>query len=251
VNHIQHVPSKNFLVTVGDDGGEAFHDSLKIFNLNQYDPKNGNFIMLRSELVFPKVQKATLGKLNVFGSTETQLVPSPVTCLQVNRSFSAIALGTGDGHIILFMGEGLERPNSKVVRKVLNGVGEDHGRITGLKWGRLTNQNSESESEEWEILYVSTVDRVFSYKIAKRGVIENLVVLDEDGGCESGCCTLSNDGDFVTATKTGVWFYKPEGKGGCLAFEGKKIMVDWFRTYLVVTSSGMCFHYCHHHHHHY
>lgn len=236
VNHIQHVPSKNFLVTVGDDGGEAFHDSLKIFNLNQYDPKNGSFMQMRSELVFPKTQKPTLGKLSVFNTVDNSIQPSPVTCLQVNKSFTTIALGTGDGHIILFMGE-LERPNSKIVRKVLNGVGEDHGRITGLKWGTLTNQLE--DTDEWEILYVSTIDHVFSYRIGKRGQIDNVVLLDEDGGCESGCSTMSNEGDMVTATKTGIWFYKPEGKAGCFAFEGKKIMIEWFRTYLVVVSTDV------------
>jgi vacuolar protein sorting-associated protein 11 len=35
----------------------------------------------------------------------------------------------------------------------------------------------------------------------------------------------------------GVWFYKPEGKGGCYAFEGKKLMIQWYRNYLVVLSN--------------
>jgi tetratricopeptide (TPR) repeat protein len=251
VNHIQHVPSKNLLVTVGDDGGEAFLDTLKIFNLNQYDPKSGSFILVKSELLFPKVQKniaAGFGKaLHLIGAggNEVNLQPSPVTCLQVNRNFSAIALGLGDGHIILYMGENMERPNSKVIKRVLNGVGEDHGHITGLKWGRCTNSsnpngtNTDVENDEWEILYVTTVDRVFSYRVGKKGHVDPLVELDDSSGCENGCCALSNEGDFVTATKNGIWFYKPEGKGSCFAFEGKKIMVDWFRTYLVVVSCDL------------
>jgi hypothetical protein len=60
--------------------------------------------------------------------------------------------------------------------------------------------------------------------------------LDDEAGCESGCSTLSNEGDLVIATKSGVWFYKPEGKGQCFAFDGKKVMAQWFRTYLVLIS---------------
>lgn len=77
---------------------------------------------------------------------------------------------------------------------------------------------------------------MFKFNITPKGVTEPFQMLDDTTGCESGCNTMSNDGDMVIATREGVWFFKPEGKGECFAFEGKKVMVSWFRTYLVVIS---------------
>ena len=33
-----------------------------------------------------------------------------------------------------------------------------------------------------------------------------------------------------------VFFYQPDGRGPCLAFEGEKIQLSWFRNYLVVVA---------------
>lgn len=33
-----------------------------------------------------------------------------------------------------------------------------------------------------------------------------------------------------------VYFYEPEGRGPCFAFEGEKKMLSWFRGYLIVVS---------------
>ena len=33
-----------------------------------------------------------------------------------------------------------------------------------------------------------------------------------------------------------VYFYQPDGRGPCLAFEGQKTILHWFRGYLVVVT---------------
>ncbi len=33
-----------------------------------------------------------------------------------------------------------------------------------------------------------------------------------------------------------VYFYMPDERGICLAFEGEKLLVHWYRNYLVVVS---------------
>ena len=33
-----------------------------------------------------------------------------------------------------------------------------------------------------------------------------------------------------------VYFYQPDGRGPCLAFEGEKLQLHWFRGYLIVVS---------------
>jgi len=87
------------------------------------------------------------------------------------------------------------------------------------------------------------LDHVFKYSIntssssSQKSLEQSKVILDDTIGCEVGCSTISTDGDFVVAAKSAVWFYKPEGKGACFAFEGKKILSQWFRNYLIIIST--------------
>jgi len=118
--------------------------------------------------------------------------------------------------------------------KILNGMNNGK-RITGLGFRKYGPSH---------ILFVTTEDAVYRYLInCKAGsctVQEPYTLLDEGlgAGCENGCSTMSDEGDLVIGNKTGIWFYKPESKGQMFGgiFEGKKIILDWFRSYLVIVS---------------
>lgn len=215
VNHIRHCKSVNYLVAVGDDGGEAFHDVIKIYNLDKYDQRTGEF--------------ALVNEIKIFGKHVKNLQPSPVTAMDVNPDMTCIVLGLGNGQIILFQGD-LSRGRSQT--RILQGL-RDQKHITGLYF-RRSGQNAQNYC-----LFITTSEKVYTYTIntaSSKSVSEQPFILDDEAGCESGCSTLSNEGDLVIATKSGVWFYKPEGKGQCFAFDGKKVMAQWFRTYLVLIS---------------
>lgn len=88
-------------------------------------------------------------------------------------------------------------------------------------------------------------------------------------GCASNCSTMSDTQEFAIGREEGehntpiassywhrairiahrslatltlvralaaIYFYEPEGRGACRPFEGTKIFVTWFRSYLVVVS---------------
>ena len=57
-------------------------------------------------------------------------------------------------------------------------------------------------------------------------------------GCEQGCAIMSDDGDLVVGRQEAIYFYSPEGRGACLAFEGEKKLLSWFRNNLIVVGSG-------------
>jgi hypothetical protein len=214
VNHLKH-SKPNFLIAVGDDGGEAFHDVIKIYNLDKADTKTGEFSLVN--------------EIKIFGKHAKNLQPSPVTAIDVNQDFTCMALGLGNGTIILYQGD-LARGRSQM--RILPGL-RDQKHITGLLFKRYgpTNQSY--------CLFVTTREKVFIYSItttSNKSVSEQPTILDDETGCESGCSTSSNENDLAIATKSGVWFYKPEGKGSAFAFDGKKVMLQWFRTYLVLVS---------------
>lgn len=58
-------------------------------------------------------------------------------------------------------------------------------------------------------------------------------VLD-DRGCELGCAVMSDTHDLCIGRKEAVYFYEPDGRGPCFAFEGEKKLLSWFRGYLII-----------------
>lgn len=56
----------------------------------------------------------------------------------------------------------------------------------------------------------------------------------DDVGCKMGCSVMSDAQEFILGKKEAVYFYGTEGRGACLAFEGDKKFLAWFRSYLIV-----------------
>jgi len=61
------------------------------------------------------------------------------------------------------------------------------------------------------------------------------VVLDMLGA-EPHCTTVTDEGEVIVGTEPAVFFWKDEDKRQCLAFEGKKTFVQWFRGNLIVVT---------------
>eukprot|EP01080_Neovahlkampfia_damariscottae_P000627 gene627-8131_t len=199
----------NFLIAIGLDSNEDVKDPiLKIYNLDKLDPKTDDPQLISTTKIFQKGVK---------------IQPSPVSCLDVTNDFTTIAIGLTNGGVILFSGE-LARGRIQTRGLPVKNTTE----ITGIGF--------RPEENGW-CLFVATVSSVYRHRITPKG-IEIAVDLDGDGnGSDPKCSTITNEGDFVIARQDGVWFYKPEGKGSCYAFEGKKLLIQWYRNYLVVLSN--------------
>lgn len=58
-------------------------------------------------------------------------------------------------------------------------------------------------------------------------------------GCGLRCSTLSDpsqDLQFIVAGNECVYLYQPDERGPCFAFEGQKLIVHWYRGYLIIVS---------------
>nr|CAG4716293.1 unnamed protein product [Naegleria fowleri] len=230
VNHIKHVPKANCLIVVGDDGGEAYQDVLKIYSLDKYKEYT------KGESAHMSIGQYLLVRdIKIFGQIK-EIEPYPVCCFEANQDFNCIALGLGNGKIVIFEGD-FTKVGGKSSHKVFYLDGASSERITGLGFRRYGSSPNDYT------LFCCSLTQVFKYSIntssstSQRALEQSKTILDDTTGCEVGCSTMSIDGDFVVASKSAVWFYKPEGKGACFAFEGKKILAQWFRNYLIIISS--------------
>lgn len=98
-----------------------------------------------------------------------------------------------------------------------------------------------------DTLYVSTIGRVLTLITAGKGTGQPARVL-ESQGCGPGCMTpaidfasgdrgLSGEGsDIVIARDDAIYFYGPNGRGACYAYEGPKEMVNVFKNYISLVS---------------
>lgn len=58
----------------------------------------------------------------------------------------------------------------------------------------------------------------------------------------SCCCfqtTLNSDGYFMVGRDDAIYCYTPEGRAPCYAFDGRKVIIRWFRSYLLMVTSPL------------
>uniref|UniRef100_T1ISE0 Vacuolar protein sorting-associated protein 11 homolog n=1 Tax=Strigamia maritima TaxID=126957 RepID=T1ISE0_STRMM len=200
VNNLQQLRQNNILVSTGEDV-PGNNPVIKIWNFDKCD-KNGLPLCTRSVTALP-------------GNKET-----PATALAVHENMNFMALGYDNGSVLLFRGDISRDRGSK--HKILH---EGPNSVTNLAF-RNTNKIIH--------LFVSTTEEIYCYNIHTKD--KDFKYLLEDKGCLSRCSTMSDatlEYQFVVARTDAVYFYQPDGRGPCFAFDGKKIILHWFRGYLV------------------
>ena len=145
-----------------------------------------------------------------------------VTTLACLEDLSQIAVGLSDGSVLLLAAGDLLREKSIRQKIVLASSGSP---VTGM--GFLVQKNGAV------VLFVSTTDKVVQIVTSAR---EAPVLALDDVGCEANCSTMTDTGEFAMGREEAVYFYTPEGRGACRPFEGRKLIVTWFRSYLLIVS---------------
>jgi vacuolar protein sorting-associated protein 11 len=179
------INARNLLVTVGVDEEQPV-PTIKIWNMERED--KGGSRLVRAIRV-PSAEK------------------SAVTALACLDDLSQLAVGLADGSVVLFGGD-LVRDNNAKSRVC---VEKSASPVTGL--GFL-------QQGKGSVLFVATKTRVLCVKTAGKDL--GVQVLDEFG-CETGCSTMTDAGEFAMGRDEAVYFYTPEGRGACRPFEGQKV----------------------------
>ncbi|XP_058799921.1 vacuolar protein sorting-associated protein 11 homolog isoform X5 [Phymastichus coffea] len=197
----QQVQNSIYLFTIGEDE-PGCNPTIKVWNLAKKD-KQGYPLCIRISRAIPSYRAV------------------PASALCVHASLTLMAVGFEDGSIMLYRGDlTRERKNKIKVLKDSNSI------ITGLAIKSTGKQI---------YLFVATMNSVYLYNITVKDK-EFKSSLD-NMGCSKNCSILAEskqDSHFMIGRNDAVYCYTPDGRGPCYAVEGQKIMLEWFRSYLVI-----------------
>ncbi|ELT88573.1 hypothetical protein CAPTEDRAFT_218778 [Capitella teleta] len=202
VTHLHQARQHGILVSIGEDE-TGVNPLIKVWNLDKCD-RDGNPTCSR-------IVRAQCGGQQ----------PSPVTALSVHENLNLMAIGFASGSIVLFKGDVTRERHSK--QKVIY---EGRQPITGLAF-KMSSKNT--------VLFATTKAEVMSFSILAKEKSRK-TALDQHG-CPAHCSVLTDitqDNQFVIGSEEAVYFYQQDGRGPCLAFDGTKLQLHWFRGYLVI-----------------
>ncbi|XP_032237087.2 vacuolar protein sorting-associated protein 11 homolog isoform X2 [Nematostella vectensis] len=201
VSHLYQLKQHNILVSIGEDEA-GINPLVRVWNLDKPD-KLGNPVCCQMLRAIPGNK------------------PVAVSCLAVLENLTQMAVGFADGSVVVYKGDITRDRHSK--QRLIH---QDKHPITGLGY-RQTGAST--------ILFVVTQETLLSYNLSSKDHRELL----DTHGCSLNCAVVSDisqEQQFVVARNEALYFYQPDGRGPCLAFEGDKQMISWFRGYLVVVS---------------
>ncbi|KAG2019698.1 vacuolar membrane protein, variant 2 [Coprinopsis cinerea AmutBmut pab1-1] len=212
---VTHMVEQNgILVTLGEED-TVKSPLLKIWDLDNRDKKNGAPILLRSA----KVQQSNR--------------PHPVTTVASSSGLTHLAIGLGDGTVILYrhLDQSLSSSSSLTALPKARTIHESPTEpITGLGFKEPTDDTPSTH------LFIVTTNRVLTYQVSGRGSGGSPVTVDEIG-CGLGCATMDwRARDIVVARDEAIYLCGTDGRGACYAYEGVKSSVHTHLSYLVIVS---------------
>lgn len=203
VDFTQQLRNAPLLVTIGQDE-PGVNPLIKVWDTSRLD-KNGCPYCYR-------ITRAIPGNRPVQAST-----------LCVHDNLQMMAVGFIDGSLIIYRGDiTRDRSSKQKVLKASNSI------ITGLAF-KTTAASI--------FLFAATDTTVIVYNVTQKDK-EQKYHLDNIG-CAKRCCVLAEsmqESHFMIGRDDAVYCYTSDGRGPCYAVDGEKVMLEWFRTYLIIIS---------------
>nr|XP_008196910.1 PREDICTED: vacuolar protein sorting-associated protein 11 homolog [Tribolium castaneum] len=191
------------LVTIGQDE-TGINPLIKVWDTSRFD-KNGTPFCCR-------ISRAIPGNRPVHAS-----------CLCVHEGAQLMAVGFVDGSLVLYRGDITRDRSSK--QKLLRDASST---VTGLAF-KTTSTNI--------FLFLATDSAVMVYNITHK---DKEVKFHLDNiGCAKKCSVLAEsmiESHFMVGRNDAIYCYTADGRGPCYAVDGEKVMLEWFRSYLVIIS---------------
>ncbi|CAH1116293.1 unnamed protein product [Phaedon cochleariae] len=203
VDLCQQLRNSPLLVTVGQDE-PGVNPLIKVWDTSRLD-KNGVPYCYRITRAIPGNR------------------PVQSSALCVHEGLQLLAVGFIDGSLTLYRGDiTRDRSSKQKVFKTSNSV------ITGLAF-KSTAANV--------YLFVATESSVIVYNISQKDK-EQKYHLDNIGSGKK-CSVLAEsmqESHFMIGRNDAIYCYTSDGRGPCYAVDGEKVMLEWFRTYLIIIS---------------
>ncbi|KAK5641973.1 hypothetical protein RI129_010520 [Pyrocoelia pectoralis] len=199
----QHLRNSTLLITIGEDEA-GVNPIIKVWNTNRN--KHGVPHCCRISRAIPGNK------------------PVAATALCVHEGLQVMAVGFVDGSLVLYRGDVTRDRGSK--QKLLRDVSST---VTGLAFKSTTSTI---------LLFVGTESSVCVFNVTHKDR-EQKCNLDTIG-CGKKCSVLAEsiqESHFMVARNDAIYCYTSDGRGPCFAVEGEKVMLEWFRSYLIIIST--------------
>ncbi|KAF9476515.1 hypothetical protein BDN70DRAFT_839137 [Pholiota conissans] len=232
------VEKRGILVTLGEEDAVR-SPLLKIWDLQSNDKKSGAPVLLRS--------------------TKVQLNnrPHPVTTVALSSTLSHLAIGLGDGTVILYrhLDQSLASSSSLTALPKARTIHESPTEpITGLGFREPIEDEPSSEAPSTNgapsganatgsksthnahYLFIATTNHVLAYQASGRNSGGAAVTVDEIG-TGLGCATMDWRGkNLAVARDEAIYLCGIDGRGACYAYEGHKSSIYTHLNYLIIVS---------------
>jgi hypothetical protein len=142
------------------------------------------------------------------------------TALAVSENGQYIAIGFERGNVTVYKGDIL-RDKSKSIKNLTFGTAP----INGVSF-KSVNKTMH--------MFACSNSGVYLYSVQGRDK-ETKNVLDSNAAPNviTSCCWLqtvgNNDGYFMVGRDDAIYCYTTEGRAPCYAFDGRKVLIRWFR----------------------
>ncbi|XP_054266657.1 vacuolar protein sorting-associated protein 11 homolog isoform X1 [Macrosteles quadrilineatus] len=134
-----------------------------------------------------------------------------------------MAVGFIDGSVVIYQGD-VRRDRSSKQRILKEGTQP----VTGLAFQTVSKET---------FLYVATTSSIYLYNVTHKDLATKVVL--DTVGCVKACSVLAEsmqDTHFMIAKDDAVYCYTSDGRGPCYAVEGEKILLQWYRSYLIIVA---------------
>ncbi|WWC62862.1 uncharacterized protein I303_105460 [Kwoniella dejecticola CBS 10117] len=164
--------------------------------------------------------------------------PHPVSSIALTSNLSHLAVGLGDGTVLLYrhlLQSLTTSPTSLNALPKARVIHESNEPITGLGFregGQETG--SASASSSGIALLIVTTNRILSAPVSGKGGETRTI---DELGCGLGCAVMDwNRKEMIVARDEAIYLYNAEGRGACYAYEGPKSSIAIYRHNLIIIS---------------
>lgn len=149
------------------------------------------------------------------------------TALGVSENGQHLAIGFERGNLTLYFGD-ISREKTKSIKNVTFGNTAIKGIVFKQVAGKIIHMFACSDSG----VYLYTIHaRDKEMKNILDTVNANIIT-----SCYCLQTTVNSDGYFMVGRDDAIFCYTPEGRAPCYAFDGRKLLIRWFRSHLLMVT---------------